>query len=64
MRQISATSVGFQVDRGTEAALTTTVPAAATNLLFFHQIVPTTAAARNHNIDFISARGTYLSARW
>lgn len=64
IRQISATSIGFQVDRGVEVVISTNVPAGTINLTPMHTIIPTAAAARTHNIDFWSARGTYISARW
>lgn len=65
IRRISATSVGFQIDRtGTEAVLTTNVPDAADVMAFVHQIIPTTVTARTCELDFFSARGAPISARW
>jgi hypothetical protein len=55
MRQINATSVGFSVNGGAEiVASGATVPAATTNMVQGFQATPTTANARNLDIDFFS----------
>jgi hypothetical protein len=65
IRRISATSLGFQVDRtGTEQVLTTNIPDAADIMAFGLQIIPTTVTARSCEVDFFSARGQPMSARW
>lgn len=64
IRRVNATTVGFSVNRGAEVQVASNVPAAATVLQFFLQIVPTTAAARSMDWDFFSARLQPQSARW
>lgn len=56
MRRISATSIGFSVNGGTEVVQTANVVGGATAMVFGFQIIPTTAAARTVNIDFFSMK--------
>ncbi len=64
IRRVSATAVQFQVDRGAAVDLTATIPDAADSMTFGLQVIPTTTTARTLDIDFFSARGLPLSARW
>lgn len=55
IRQISATSVGFSVNGNAEfVASGGTVPANTTNMVQGFQVTPTSASARNLDVDFFS----------
>ncbi len=57
IRQISATSVGFSVNGGAEVVASgATVPAASTNMVQGFHLVPTSANARNLDVDFFSMK--------
>jgi len=67
IRRISATSVGFSVNRGAEVTLATNIPDAADNCIPFLHIVnqaTAPAAARAIDIDYFAMRLLPLSARW
>lgn len=55
-RRISATSIGFTVNGGTEVVATANVPAGNATVTFGFQITPTTASARTVNVDFFALK--------
>jgi hypothetical protein len=63
-RALTATTVGFQIDRGAEVTVATNIPGSALGSMIFHQIIPSAAAARSHTLDFVSVAGTANSSRW
>ncbi len=57
IRQIAADVVGFSVNGGSEVTASgATVPANTTNMVQGFQVTPTSAAARNLDVDFFSMK--------
>lgn len=56
LRRVSATVLGFSVNGGAEIQVAGNMPIDTTSLLPGFQIIPTTANARNLDVDFFSMR--------
>lgn len=56
LRRVSATVLGFSVNGGTEIEVTGNMPVDSTSLLPGFHLVPTSASARNLDVDFFSMK--------